>query len=431
MSYLLLAGADKLCITPPLGTRMAGYRARREGAAFVHDDLFARALVLESAGARFGLVSLDVMAVEDEWVAELRRRAEETLGIPPSNLLVAATHTHSAQGGLFRSAGAVGGAFDTMMGDGAAPYDEVIAEVLLRQTLTVVRTASEALRPAGLALAQTQAVGIAANRLDESRPADDRCTVLVAEADDGEPLATVFHFNCHPTVLGEGDLGLSGDFPGTASRIVEGATGGVALFLNGALGDVSTRFTRREQSYAEVRRFGRILGGAVLGALGNAVPLEEPSVDAREVVVELPPRPEEWNDRIATRVAELSAAKSHGERRQLLTAKEGLESAVRAGATIAQLPSVPLRVQRLAFGPELTLLGVPGEPFTSFAELVREHAGEATRVVAPANGYPGYLPDREAYDAGGYEVGCSLLDRGAAEELARAGAELAGGAVRA
>jgi hypothetical protein len=235
----------------------------------------------------------------------------------------------------------------------------------------------------------------------------------------------VVHFNCHPTTLGEADRGISGDFPGVATRILEQAIGGVALFLNGALGDISTRLTRRGQTYAEVLRFGRILGGAAVELVGRAEPVGEVPVSAAVEVVELAPQQRVWLERIEQRVEALAAdgagAGSHEIARQLLTAREGVESAARAADAIAGLDAVPVELQRLSLGDAVTFVGVPGELFSDAqARLSHAAAGRQVRVVAPANGYMGYLPSAEAYDAGGYEVGVSLVDRGSAERLGEA-----------
>ncbi len=429
MSDPLLAGAAKTRITPPLGTRMAGYRARTSGAAFIYDELFARCVAFETGGRRHALVSLDVMGVEESWVDELRRRLADDLELPHQNLFVAATHTHSAQGGLFASTEGVGEAFNVMMGDGAALFDAVTYENLLRQTDTVVRQAFASLRPCRLNSSRGTAFGIAANRIDRERPADDTVATLHVTDEEEKVVAVVFHFCCHPTTLGEADLGISGDFPGVAAATIERVLGNdsVALYLNGALGDISTRWTRRQQSYNEVQRFALILAGGVISALGTSTPLESPAIDSQEIVVELTQRSPRWVERVAERVAALVGATSHAEQRLLSTAREGLESATRSGEVIASLPSVPVRLQLLSFGDELTFLGVPGEPFSSLARALDNADQQRTiAVVAPANGYMGYFPDARAFDEGGYEVGCSLVDRGTLEEIAEAAQTLVG-----
>ena len=418
---------------------MAGYRGRTAGAQHVYDDLFARCLALETDDGRYAIVSLDVMGVDTRWVEELRRRAGVSAELPAANLLVATTHTHAAQGGLFPPVGSLGSAFDVLMGDGAAPHDPAGYEWLLRQTETVIRLAFERLAPASLAVGEGSAEHIAANRIWFERAADPRCLVVAALSVDGASIGQLVHFNCHPTVLGEADLGISGDFPGAACRIVEAVTGAPTLFLNGALGDVSTRTTRRDQSYGEVTRFGRLLSGEILKLLSSLSPSSSSRVVSSVRTESMQPRDESWLARIEERIAALEAAggSSHEEARQLHTAREGAQSARRAAAALAELPSVLVEIQQFELG-DTAFVAVPGEIFSD-AQFALEAAvpDKRVRIVAPANGYMGYFPSAEAYDHGSYEVGVSLVERGSAEQLVesaaallRAGAASAAGAPR-
>jgi hypothetical protein len=115
---------------------------------------------------------------------------------------------------------------------------------------------------------------------------------------------------------------------------------------------------------------------------------------------------------------------SAAEARQLLTAREGLQSAERASEAIGRLSSVPVEVQRFEIG-EVAFVAVPGEIFSE-AQRTLDAAlpGRRARIVGPANGYMGYFPSAEAYDVGGYEVGASLVERGAAEEIVDAAISL-------
>src|SRR3974377_577343 len=108
----LPASADELRVgaaavkTPPLlGTPMAGYYAPR-GAESIHDDLYAKALVLEKDGVKAALVSLDLIATQRSWVSEARRTIEKTTGVPGHHVMMSATHTHTGpelQGRVSRS----------------------------------------------------------------------------------------------------------------------------------------------------------------------------------------------------------------------------------------------------------------------------------------------------------------------------------------
>ncbi|MGL4552758.1 MAG: neutral/alkaline non-lysosomal ceramidase N-terminal domain-containing protein, partial [Gemmataceae bacterium] len=89
----LRAGAAKADITPPTGHPMWGYAARRDAPCVgVLDKLHARALVIESAGRRMALVSLDLgRAPTRDSTAAVEKEARKH-GVEA--LFLAASHTH-------------------------------------------------------------------------------------------------------------------------------------------------------------------------------------------------------------------------------------------------------------------------------------------------------------------------------------------------
>ncbi|MCY3023539.1 MAG: hypothetical protein NTW87_31550, partial [Planctomycetota bacterium] len=89
-----LAGAGAVKITPPPGTPMAGYYHERP-ATGVHDELYAKAIVLESDGVTAALVSLDLLSTTRWVVEEARQQIERACGIPGAHVMISATHAHT------------------------------------------------------------------------------------------------------------------------------------------------------------------------------------------------------------------------------------------------------------------------------------------------------------------------------------------------
>ena len=94
MTNRLKAGTAATVITPALGTAMAG-SFRPVYAEDVHDELFARALVLQCGSVRLALVTCDLIAASGSMVEAVKARVEERCGIPPAFVMVNATHTHT------------------------------------------------------------------------------------------------------------------------------------------------------------------------------------------------------------------------------------------------------------------------------------------------------------------------------------------------
>ena len=102
----LKAGAAKVQITPGLAVNMVGFgqrfSAEREDLTpdRVHDELYARALVLECGGSTIAVVVCDLIGLDGFLVDAVRQRVTVSTGIPATNVLMSATHTHSGRGVL-------------------------------------------------------------------------------------------------------------------------------------------------------------------------------------------------------------------------------------------------------------------------------------------------------------------------------------------
>ena len=134
----LQAGAATSNITPPLGTRIVGgfvpYPAEH-----IHDELHARCLVLDDGQTRLALVVCDLLGLHRSVGVEARRLIEKEAGIPPQNMLISATHTHSAGTALGHNRYANEQELDD--------YQRFVA----RRIADGVRRASNLLRPAEIA----------------------------------------------------------------------------------------------------------------------------------------------------------------------------------------------------------------------------------------------------------------------------------------
>ena len=88
----LRVGAAKVDVTPAAGELP-------KNSFGVLDRLYARAIVLESGPATAALVTVDAGAIPDAIWQAVTQQVETDLRIPSANVLLTATHTHSAGGG--------------------------------------------------------------------------------------------------------------------------------------------------------------------------------------------------------------------------------------------------------------------------------------------------------------------------------------------
>ena len=240
------AGAASVTVRVPPGAPLAGYGGMKRRLAFPdvfdryahafwfkpsigeRDPLTTRALVLEAGATRLAWVTLDLVAVDGTFV----RAVEDELarvGAPKATLMVSASHTHSGPGAFMDSA---------LMGLAALDrFDPAVRDALVASAVAAIREAERTRAPALAAATSVPAPPVTASRLGKAL--DPEIVVLKLTTIDGAPLALVWNFAIHGTMLSAGNLRLSGDVMGVASARLEQKLGAPALFVNGAVGDVS------------------------------------------------------------------------------------------------------------------------------------------------------------------------------------------------
>lgn len=427
----LTVGTGRVDITPPLSVPYLGFERTGRHAFFegVHDRLLAKALVMDDGRRRIALLTADsigfsrrIMGDDRDFIAEVRCRIERLAGIAPEQVMIAATHAHSTPETL--------GVRNLLAHPGAAAWLETLAD----QLASAVAIAAGCLEPVRVKYATGTAEGISCSRrivgkdgrmYSRARPAADedvadrgvndfQVAVLCFEGMDGRPEAVLVHFPCHPVTMQVNPL-VSADFPGAATRLVEGAGGGCGhcQYLQGACGDINP-IRGDTRDFRDVERYGHVLAGEVIKQLGlmNApdYPVAAGRVDAACRSVQLPSRQLPDLTEIMERQRRLQDAYRHAStdaeredaHRRLLALRELLER-VKLGAGPFEA-----EVQVLRIG-DVVLVGIPGEPFAQMGlDLKTATAVPLVLCVGYANGYLGYIAPPSAWDQGGYEVSLGM-----------------------
>lgn len=265
----LKAGANKIEITPYGPVFLAGFSQNRRSTG-IHDDLYARCLVMESNGILLGIVALDLIGLFNEDVAEIRGRC----GI--DEMILACTHVHSGPDTL----GLWGPNNDE------SGVDEKYAYFLKARISECVKKAVSELAHATLSLATADAPGISKNVRDRTN-LDDGLLVAKLEGKGGGTIATLVNFASHPEVLGDHNTMITSDFPGYACNVIEHELGGCAIYLNGAIGGMVTPDVLRED-FESAANVGQKVASRALYAFDHAELQEEPRVDFKRSVIQIP-----------------------------------------------------------------------------------------------------------------------------------------------
>lgn len=380
----LFAGAATAELPVPDGVPLAGYADRRGNSIGIHDVPQVAVLVLRQHEKAVVLAAVDLVAVDGDFAAEVATAA----GVEPESLLLAASHTHSAPAGVI----------DRPLSPGIdVSYRERVRAVIA----DTIRRALAEPRPARLRLARVRTEGIAANRNLPDKPVDNRVTTVSVLDQQGRLIACVVHFPCHPTVLGADNLLVSADFVGPLrDHFRQSASLGDApiVFLNGASADVSTRFTRRGQDFAEVERLGAKLAKSASSSLHLGSQVVPRPMLCRSSLSDLPakvvPTIETASSRVAVCKRELDAARQSRQDpkhiRRLETKVQGATADL-ARSNGRGLSASPVRLFGVRIGP-VAVLAVSAEVSSHVAAAIEADSPfEDTIVVGLANGYCGYV----------------------------------------
>ncbi len=198
-----------------------------------HDDLHARITALNDGIKTFIHVSVDSLGTPYSLQKQLEERVAELM-LEPFKLIVSSTHTHYA----------------------ADPNDRDYYNQLCDQIYEGIRT----MEPHYCDELTCSYISEPFEGVGTSRITGHKANVilgLLTIKADSDPVIRYIYHNVHPTVLSadEADY-FSADWPGYVLNTLNRRGKVFNVFLQGAAGDISTRFTRKDQSYASVRQLG-------------------------------------------------------------------------------------------------------------------------------------------------------------------------------
>ena len=422
------AGAATSNITPPLGELIVG-GWQPFPATNIHDELHARCLVLDDGKAKLAIVICDNVGIPVEVYDLAKQQVQETTGIPPLHLLMAATHTHSAT--------AARGPLKTLAETELTDYQKFVA----RRISDGVRRALAQLEPARIGWGKIDEPSEVFNRrwfvtdasllgnpfggLDQVRmnppagspkldrpagPTDPEVSFVSVQSLDGRAIALLANYSLH-YVGGVPTGDVSADYFGYFAKFIEEKLGAtdqsppfVGILSNGTSGDVnninfSEQSTRKYKSYEKMQEVAGKVASRVFEAHQQIKFHDWVPLDAKQVSLTLKTR--QPTPEMIAHFAKVTADSGNDSKRP----QSREEIYADRIAKIQQAPKeIHIQLQALRLGD----LGISAIPFETFTETGLELKDRSpcgdTFTIELANGSYGYLPTPEQHRLGGYET---------------------------
>ncbi len=280
------AGAASRVVTPDLAKGpvfMAGFDNNRRATA-IHDDLFARCLALQPGETPLVICGVDSIGLFWDDVLRIRQTVKTKLG-RNADVIVAAMHDHQAPDtmGLWGSNAATSG------------INEDYTSLVIERTAEAALAAIANLRPASIALAKTHPPELD-TFIHDNRPPDvhDAELILLAVTGaDSKPIATLINWANHPETLGSRNTQITADYPAAIYKRLEERRGGVAVFVNGAVGGMQSPLGAKiaaipDNSFEKAERIGQRVADIGSDALEHAQPVNITRYEFQERIVRIP-----------------------------------------------------------------------------------------------------------------------------------------------
>lgn len=381
----LEAGFARADITPDPGM-LNWTLAAPKPYAEVHDPLFVRALVLSDGATRIAILGWDLLDAREFAVGRIRSAVAQATGIPAEHILIQATHNHSGPKSEMGPEANLQREARTSRPVQREPIYRAWADRLVATCVETVRRADAARQPVTLGLARAYVGEWLFNRrpiksdqsvLSMLAPPDPHVlggglrfgtvdpimTVLSLRAADGWNVCTLFHVPIHAVAVYGTYKGLSADWPGRVTELLQERSGRPAMFLQGCAGDI----VPARRGFAAVEEMATGIVGRAVAADRLSHPLPAGALRVARTVVGL--------------------------------------RATEAAARDLGRPDIAAEIMVVSMGP-LALVTLPGEPLQDLSTAILQQTPFAhTIVLGYANGrgvgYVG-LPGGKA--RGGYEM---------------------------
>lgn len=357
--------------------------------------LRAIAVVVEKAGrGKAALVACDVLMTNRDLLDEAASRIEKATGIPFAHILINCTHTHHAPSTC------------TVHG---YPRDETFSRRLVEAVVRAAEEAHARLADARFSyrLGHESSVGQNSrlllkdgtifwigDRSDTVRPTgpfDPELPVLAFHGPDRTLQAVLFNHSTH--TIGTAKSGVrSPSFYGMATQELEAELGGTFAFLEGASGSTHNLGNPFAENVLRIKT-----------AVKEALEKTEPHPVDRIAAIK---REFSYKVRHFDDAKEDEAVAAYCRRRAAAGADGIIEVFRTMRRTLAPHQGEERKtwLQVLRIG-DVAIVGVPAEYFTKLGiDIKRRSPFRHTIVAELANDWIGYLPDRQAFELGGYQT---------------------------
>ena len=231
----MLYSFKKINIESPFPTTQCGHSSQINELFDYHDHLYARVFSFKDDNNWIIHYSMDLLAFDLEHRNKLQEYLRDYYKNDSIHIITSTTHTHYANS--VRN----------------ATYVEYLFELLKKETINMQYREIHNI--------QTSYQKIHSTAVGKSRisgyETDNEYLALIKFYSDDENFLNIIYYNCHPTILHANVPYFSSEYPGYVLKKLEDNYPQIDFtYMQGAAGDISSRFVRSSQDYDSVTELG-------------------------------------------------------------------------------------------------------------------------------------------------------------------------------
>jgi neutral ceramidase len=394
-------------ITPSEHLVLGGFANRKGLSKEVHRRLTSRCVVMKQGEVIICLIVNDLMDVDPGIIQSVKENIVRKTRIDIDSVIVTSIHTHSAP---------------EMEYGRSEANDRYIKLFINKVSENAIRTITDkkGFEQAILKYGKSECDiniarrdvkpeegGMAYRVGDPDGLHDDEVGILQFTDDSGNQKVTIFNYACHPVTLGYGSNYVSTDYPGRAREVVEQKEGGMAVFMNGAAGDLNPREAHFTDP-AKTDSVGEKLGQAVLSAEMNR---GEGNPDLKTIAktIWVPFRDQD----ITKEHIALEAKRKASDITEFFTWQDMLDRWEKKVYEMIDKNEVkksfPFKINIVKLGKAIIFF-TQGELFVKYQlELKRHFPDYHILCVGYVHGVGAYIPTADVFDKKGYEADQSYI----------------------
>jgi len=419
------AGVATSNITPWLGDGLVGNFGTPPPAKHVHDELHARCFVLDDGNTRIAIVINDNIYISREVLDEAKRQISEATGLPPEQMLMSGTHTHSSVSARWKNplqpekefteyqqfvahriADGVRCAINNLQPAKIAwGTVDLPGQVFCRRWL--MKPGTELFNPFGEPDLAKMNPGNRPDLLKPASPVDPQIGFFALETAEGRPMGLLANYSLH-YVGGTGPNHISADYFAMFADRIQELLGAdrldppfVAAMSNGTSGNINNNDysvpREKRKPYEQMRLVADQCAQAVFQQYKGLVWHDWVPLGMRQRELELgvrKPTPAQLEHARKILAEPARPDKFPHERNYAERAIQQLESP----------ETVRVVLQAVRIG-DLGISAIPFEVFSDIGlELKARNPFKPSFTIELANGGYGYLPAPEQHKQGGYET---------------------------